>query len=153
MKHLGIKSLCIGSLMLALLDIAPSPGGCSHESYHSHRPQSADVQTCAKTGKVINYGTTWAEVSGRVYPSLLPAYCNLVEFGIEYRVKGKVPLSNVKIAVEELDYTDFVVRLNGLNPNTEYECFTYLDCTNKVSYQGSVIQFKTSDTDEANLPK
>jgi len=144
MKHLGITSLCIGSLMFALLDMAPIPGGCS-DRHHNGSRHTSELQECAVTGKVLDSGSTWAEISGKVYPDDIPPYCNPSDFGVEYKESGGTSESFSRIVVADENSTNFTVRIEGLTPNTKYEYRTFFDCTNHVNYYGETYSFTTKE--------
>ena len=115
MKSFGISSLFVGCLMFSLLDMAPSPSGCHDRHPYNNRYIKG---TIAVTGEDIIVGDTWAEVNGKAYPENIPAYCELNDYGIEYKEGDGSQSGYAKISAMASNEVAFTIRIEGLKPNT-----------------------------------
>lgn len=137
MKTSTLNFICI---MFVMLDMITSPTGCGD---HHHKSPQRDV---AITGMVKAVDSTWADVEGQVYLDNVAAYCNPVEFGIEYSDSTDIQMEKaVRVAASSMEQESFHVKITGLEPSKSYAYRTYLQCTNHVSYEGSIYYFRTSN--------
>lgn len=160
MKHFGISSLLAGTLLLILLDAAPIPSSSSckdkrarkaYENYQQTRNNLIQTGLIPKqlslpqptAGKAIDYGATWAELSGEI-TLVDPKLRNYIsEFGIAYKVNDNDPdIKLIDVPAKELkEDNTFTVEISGLRPDIPYIYHAYIVGSQEV-FQGLKLYSK-----------
>ena len=150
-----------GTLLLILLDAAPIPSSSSsckdkkarraYENYQKHRNNNLIQKGFLgegslpkpTTGKVIDRGATWAELSGQINLDDPRMRNYISEFGIAYKVNDSNPEAEFKdVPAKELkDDNTFTVRISGLSPDIPYIFSTYVVGSQEV-FQGLKLYSK-----------
>ena len=160
MKFFGISSLMAGTLLLILLDAAPIPSSSSckdkrarraYDNYQKYRNNNLILQGFLgepnlpqpTTGEVIDYGATWAELSGKITLDDSRMRNYISEFGIAYKVNDSNPDVIFKDvpAKEMKEDNSFTVEISGLSPDIPYIYCTYVVGSKEV-FQGLKLYSK-----------